>query len=444
MRILGRAFVLLSFALVPSVAFAQQQPPPPDQSQHQHHQPQAQAMGTLFQAREGSGTAWLPEETPMLGSMKTFGGWTAMLHGNFFVQVLYEPGNIERTGGVEETQGSGVNWGMAMMRRQVGAGRFGVRGMISFEPWTVPGCGYINLLSSGEVCEGEGIHDRQHPHDLFMEIAAEYERPLRGTSNWQLYGGLAGEPALGPVAFPHRVSAIPNPLAPMSHHWLDATHITYGVVTGGIFDRRWKLEASVFNGREPDDERTDFDFAAMDSFSGRVTLAPTPRVALQVSAGELNEAEEGIGGHARADVSRATASATYHRQVGEQTWASMLAWGVNRETEQRSGAETEVTHAFIAESSLLADRHTWFGRAEIVQKAAHDLGSHAFENEIFTVGKLQAGYMRSFRAWKGLMPGIGGSITLNFVPEKLSEQYDGRVRPGFAVFFNVRPTRHVM
>jgi YHS domain-containing protein len=399
---------------------------------------------SLFPTREASGTGWLPEETPMFGSMKTFGGWTAMLHGNLFVQSIYEPGDVHRTGGVEETQTSSVNWGMAMLRRQAGAGRFGLRAMISLEPWTVPGCGYLNLLASGEVCEGEGIHDRQHPHDLFMELAAEYERPIGGTLNWQLYGGLAGEPALGPVAFPHRLSAMPNPLAPMAHHWLDATHITFGVVTTGIFDRRWKLEASVFNGREPDEKRANFDFAAMDSFSGRFTLAPTPRLAVQVSAGKLNEAEEGVGSHPRADVSRATASATYHRPIGERTLATMVAWGVNSETEQRAGAETEVTHAFIAESSLVADRHTWFGRAEVVQKAAHDLGSHEFEDEIFSVAKLQAGYVRSFNAWKGVVPGIGGSVTLNFVPEKLSAQYDGRVRPGLAVFFSLRPKRHAM
>ena len=406
-------------------------------------------MSSLFQTREASGTAWLPEETPMFGTMKTWGPWTAMLHGNLFVQAIYEPERsiapIHRTGGSEETQGSSVNWGMVMLRRQAGAGRFGVRGMISVEPWTVPGCGYLNLLASGEVCEGDTIHDRQHPHDLVMELAAEYERPLRGTLNWQIYGGLAGEPALGPVAFPHRLSAMPNPIAPMAHHWLDATHITYGVVTTSLFDRRWKLEASLFNGREPDEKRADLDLAAMDSFSGRFTFAPTPRLVLQASAGKLKEAEEGVGSHGRADVTRGTASATYHRVVGDRTWATLFAWGVNTETEEiPTGPVDTTTHAWLAETTLFGDRHTWFGRAEIVQKSAHDLHAHEHDDAVFTVAKLGAGYLRSFKAWKGLVPGIGGSMTLNFVPEALSVQYDGRVRPGFAVFLNVRPKRHAM
>jgi hypothetical protein len=131
-----------------------------------------------------------------------------------------------------------------------------------------------------------------------MELAATYDRPLVRDIRLQLYGGPAGEPALGPTAFPHRISAMPSPLAPISHHWLDSTHITYGVVTGGVYGKRWKAETSVFNGREPDEDRTNFDFGALDSWSGRVWFLPTSRWALQVSAGHLTEAEAGHdGGH---------------------------------------------------------------------------------------------------------------------------------------------------
>ena len=332
-----------------------------------------------------------------------------------------------------------------MVRRQAGAGRVGIRGMVSLEPWTVPGCGYLNLLASGEVCEGDTSHDRQHAHDLFMELAAEYERPLGGTLNWQVYGGLAGEPALGPAGFPHRLSAMPTPLAPIAHHWLDSTHITHGLVTTGIFTRRWKLEGSVFNGREPDEHRADLDLAALDSYSARLSVAPTSRLALQMSAAMLREAEQGVGRQGRADVKRATASATYHRPLRGGTLATTVAWGVNNEDEQLpTGIYNLTTNALLAESALVGERHTWFGRAELAAKPAHDLHAHEYEEAVFTVGKLSVGYTRSLRAWSGFVPGIGGSVTLNAVPPALSVKYDGRVRPGFAVFFNLRPAGHSM
>ena len=434
-----RSFAILFSALLlagPSV-LAQESADP--HAQHQHTM-------TLFPPREGSGTAWVPDETPMFGVMRTFGPWTAMFHGSALGQVIYEPGEIHRTGGFSTKQASSVNWGMVMLRRPVGTGRLGFRAMASLEPATVPGCGYLSLLASGEVCDGDTIHDRQHPHDFIMELAAEYERPVTANLTWQVYAGLAGEPALGPVAFPHRLSAMSNPIAPIAHHWLDSTHITYGVVTAGVFGKTWKAESSIFNGREPDEHRWDLDLAAMDSFSGRFTYAPTPRLAVQVSAGWLNESEEGVGSAERADVKRFTASSTFHRGGADRVWATTLGYGVNSEREEEpTGPVDQTTHALMLETSLIANaRDTWFGRAEIAGKSAHDLHAHEFPGEVFTVAKLQAGYIRTFPAWKSLVPGIGSSVTLNFVPRALEVQYDGRVRTGLSVFFSLRPARHGM
>ena len=431
----------LALCLVPvDRVFAQQDP----HAQHQHAGHEGMA---LFPAREGSGTAWLPDDTPMFGVQKKWGPWTAMLHGNLFAQLIYEPGEIHRTGGSSEAQVSSVNWGMLMARRPLGAGRFGVRGMLSLEPLTVPGCGYLNLLASGEVCEGDTIHDRQHPHDFLMELAAEYERPLNASVTWQLYGGLAGEPALGPVAFPHRFSAMPMPTAPITHHWLDSTHITYGVITTGVFGKRWKAEASVFNGREPDEDRWNLDLGALDSFSGRVSFAPTPQLMMQVSAGRLEEAEEGPGEHpVRADVARATASATYHRTFRDRVWATTAAWGFNSEEElEPTGPFKARTNAFLLESSIIVrDLDNWFVRGEITQKPAHDLHAHEYPPTIFVIAKTQAGYSRSLKPWKSVVPSVGGSFSLNFLPEALEVQYDGRVRTGFTIFLNLRPARHQM
>jgi len=230
-------------------------------AQHEHHV----AAATLFPTREASGTAWLPDATPMYGAHHQARGWDVMLHGNAFLQLLHEAAPEHRGA----TQAGSINWLMAMARRPLGRGTFGLRTMFSLEPWTIRGCGYPNLLATGEVCDGDTIHDRQHPHDFFMELAAELDRPVSGTLRWHLYGGLAGEPALGPPGFPHRISAMPNPLSPIAHHWLDATHITFGLITSGLYTQRWKVEGSVFNGREPDEQRYDLDLGRLDSRHAR-------------------------------------------------------------------------------------------------------------------------------------------------------------------------------
>lgn len=397
-------------------------------SSHQHEghvmppgDPQAPAT------RDGSGTSWLPDETPIYALHAQAGGWMLMGHGNVFLQYL-------RDGG---TRGSGqagsINWLMGMAERPVGSGRVMLRGMVSLEPWTIGGCGYPDLLATGERCGGEAIHDRQHPHDLFMELAVRYDRPIGRGVRLQLYGGPVGEPALGPVAFMHRVSGLPNPLAPITHHWFDSTHITYGVVTGGLHGRRWKAEASVFNGREPDERRTDFDVAAMDSWSGRLSWLPTSRWSLQVSGGRLHEAEAGHDGDAPIDVDRLTASATYHRATaGNVLWASTLGWGRNVEP------SATATNALLFETSVtVRERDGWYGRFEWAQKSGHDL--EIAEHGIAGVAKLHAGYTRYLARWNGLTPGLGAAVSAGIVPRRLVTAYGGRVTPGVGVYLTLRP-----
>ena len=425
--------------------------PPPEPPQHQHepqnpppggepaqqHDMQHMHMGddqdmAMPPAREGSGTSWLPDETPMYAIHSEAGKWTLMAHGNAFLQYLHEGGDRG------SDQGGSINWFMGMAYRNVGTGHLGFRGMISLEPWTIRGCGYPDLLASGELCQGEAIHDQQHPHDLFMELAATYDTPIAGDIRLQLYGGPVGEPALGPTAFPHRISAMPSPLAPISHHWLDSTHITYGVVTGGVYGKLWKAEASVFNGREPDENRTNFDFGAMDSWSGRVWYLPTNRWALQISGGHLEEAEARHDGGPRIDVNRVTASATYHRIFRPgSVWASTVGWGRNQE------AGNDATNALLAETNLTVDeRDTWFGRVELSGKSGHDLAIESAD--IFTVAKLQGGYTRYFDAWSGLKPGIGAGVSAGIVPDSLKAFYGSRVNVGVAVFVTLRPAESKM
>ena len=192
----------------------------------------------------------------------------------------------------------------------------------------------------------------------------------------------------------------------------------------------------MFNGREPDEDRTDLDLAALKSCSGRVTFLPTPALAVQVSAGHLADAEAPHAVGPRQDVDRVTASATWHRRgTGDALWATMVAWGMNVEP-------LTTSHAVLLESVFSADgRNTWFGRIEVTGKPAHVL--HVSEStDVFTVGKIQAGYVRYFAARQGLQPGIGGSVSVSLLPPALEPRYGGRAVPGFGVFVTVRPAAH--
>ena len=423
-------FVFALLCAWPAAAQEHQHPAAPATQEHRHGD---EGQGSLFSARDGSGTSLLPADSPMYAGHAHAAGWELMWHGNVFLQFINESAEEHR--GAHQT--GSINWVMGMARRQAGAGHVGVRTMLSLEPWTIRDCGYPDLLATGEVCDGDTIHDRQHPHDLFMEIALEYERPLSGGVRWFAYGGPAGEPALGPVAFPHRASALANPIAPITHHWLDATHITFGVITTGVRSARWNAEASIFNGREPDENRTDFDFGALDSYSARLSVAPTTTTVLQVSAGRLNDAEREAGLPPN-DVTRVTASATYHRALNASSlWASTIAWGMNDEP-------LHTTNALLVESTLSSrDRHVGMLRFEVVGKPAHDLHVHE-STDIFTVGKIQLGYAYYVRPARGLQLGVGGSVAGSLVPEALAPRYGGRVAPGVAVFLTVRPAAHAM
>jgi len=414
------ALALLAWGLCDtSVSWAQVVP-----ADDHGHEPAAASLLGLSQNRVGSGTAWLPDATPMYAVHGQRGTWDWMTHGNLFAQYLVDGG--ER--GVE--QAGSINWIMGMAGRSLAGGRLGFKGMVSLEPWTIRGCGYADLLASGESCAGRPIVDRQHPHDLIMELAVQYERPLNDAVAVQIYAGPAGEPALGPVAFPHRLSAMPNPLAPISHHWLDATHITYGVVTGALYGKRWKAEASAFNGREPDEDRVGLDLAALDSVAARVWFLPSEQIALQFSAGRLHEAETDAE-----NLHRLTASAAFQRTLGGGgNWASTLAWGRNRVGEDAS------SFVMVETSVTIADRHAWFARADAGRKPAHDLDLGEVE-DAFVIRKLQGGYVRYWGPWRSWAPGIGGSVSISVVPASLAGVYGRRATPGAAVFVTMRPAQ---
>jgi hypothetical protein len=429
--------VLSGLLFVPSSVVAQHEghsEPQGDHAQDGAHAGMEMAAAPLDvpPSREGSGTSWLPDDSPMYMLAWRAGPWELDAMWNVFLQYLDDGGDRG------QRQLGSVNWAMGMARRSLGAGQLRARAMLSLERLTVGRCGYPDLLATGELCRGEPLHDRQHPHDTFMELSAGYAYPIASTVAVDLYAALSGEPALGPVAFPHRISSMPSPIAPMTHHWLDSTHISFGVVTAGVYGRRWKVEGSAFNGREPDEGRYDLDLAPLDSFSGRIWYLPDPRWSFQVSAGFLREAEAGSGGGPRTDVTRTTASATHHRSIGERgIWASTVAWGRNDE-------HGEGTNAALVETVIDPDeRNVLFARVEAAQKTAEALAIAAGGEEKKWVAKGALAYVRQIPiglgAGRRLLLGLGAGISLNAIPRAFESAYGSRWPVGFSVFVSARP-----
>src|SRR2546425_1251294 len=356
------------------------------------------------ETRMGSGTSWLPDASPMHAAHYMLGRWTLMVHGKGFFQYDWQGGSRG------SNQLGIVNWAMAAASRPLGGGQLQLRAMLSAEPWTIGSRGYPLLVQSGESYQGTPLHDRQHPHDLFMELSALYERPVARSIGLSLYLAPVGEPTVGPVAFPHRPSAADDPLAPISHHWQDGTHITFGVVTAGVFTRNVKLEGSWFNGREPDENRKNFDYTGrrLDSYSARLTVNPGPRWSLSTWYAYLKSPE---GLHPDESLHRIGAAALTTRPVGTSgTWSSALIWGANDQI-----GTGQLASSVLMESTLDLDgTNSLFGRGEYVQKSAEELVIPSVPATTqYDVGELALGYLRTVgtvagRAARG-RPGGGGN-----------------------------------
>jgi len=377
--------------------------------------------------RMGSGTTWIPDAVILPSRHWMLGQWMVMLHGFAFAQ--YD----EQSGTRGASQFGSLNWAMVMADRSLAGGRLQLRFMPSLDPATVGTCGYPLLLQSGETCNGQPIVDRQHPHDFFMELGTLYERPIAPNLAFLIYAAPAGEPALGPVAFMHRPSAMDEPQAPLGHHWQDATHISFGVVTAGLFTRTIRLEASSFNGHEPNEERWGFDPISLNSYSGRLTINPSEHWSFTAGYGILDNPERV---NPAADVRRLTTSAMYGRKLGaEGQWTSTVIYGQNVESGESA------SHSGLLETEAVLDRHnTLFARTEYLQKSAHDLDLSAFPDEQrFNVAAFSLGYIRDFARGRGMTVGIGARGTVTVVPSSLESRYGSRTPVGGMVFVRLRP-----
>lgn len=379
--------------------------------------------------RMGSGTTWIPDAVPLPMYHAMAGKWELMAHGTGFVQ--YDDQGSDRG----NRQFGSTNWTMLMASRKVNDDLFQARAMISAEPATITSNGYPLLLQTGESNKGVALHDRQHPHDFLMELSALYQAHLTTQLGLELYAAPSGEPALGPVAYMHRPSALDNPVAPIGHHWQDATHITFGVLTTGIYGKRWKLEGSVFNGREPDDQRWDIDPIRLDSYSGRLTVNPDSQWSMTAGYGFLKSPE---ALHPDESIHRLVASLINARQLGHGQWATSLVWGANDISSNQGWTNTA-----LFESEAILDRHnTVFGRLEFAQKSAEELvlpTTSFAANQRFNVGNLSLGYIRDVIEMLGATGGFGVMGTVNRVPADLTPIYGTRSPLGGLVFFRVRP-----
>jgi hypothetical protein len=345
-----------------------------------------------------------------------------MVHGQ--ADLIYD----DQGGPRGATQSFSTSMLMFMARRELGDGAFGLRVMASTDP-LMGKSGYPLLFQTGETANGrDPLIDRQHPHDLLMEATAAYSLNLSPDSSLFVYAGLPGEPALGPNAFMHRRSGMDNPEAPLSHHWLDSTHISWGVVTGGYTWKALRLEASAFNGREPDQARYNIEVRSLDSYAARASYNPTRDWSLQGSFGRLASPEQLQPG---VSIRRSTASASYNAPLA-LWWQTTLAWGRN------APSAGQASDAWLLESALkLAGAHTLFGRLERVAKDELFLPGAALYGHSFTINKLSLGYIRDLAHLGALDLGLGGLISTYSYPSTLNAAY-GSGPTSFMVFVRAR------
>lgn len=399
---------------------------------HIEHEMQMQSSVNIADpmSREGSGTSWIPDSSPVYGRMFLLGDDMLMLHGAIFPRYT----NVTTRRGDDRIDAP--NWIMAMFSHSLGENtQLGLRAMMSLDPLTEGGRGYPLLLQSGESWHDQPLHDRQHPHDLFDELSFSLSQKFDADLSGYLYFGYPGEPAIGPPTFMHRPSAMDDPDAPIGHHWQDSTHVTFGVATAGLQWRNVKIEGSVFTGREPDENRYDFDRPRFDSFSGRISWNPMPDLALQVSHAYI-ESPEAL--EPEANRHRTTASLIYNRALGsDSNWATSIVWGQNDDTHEGK------TESVLIETNYQRERDTIYARWERVEKSGHELVlAHGDLNEIFPVDAVSLGYVRDLSHGNKIDVGLGGQFTIDFWPDELDRYYGDGPGYGFEVFLRLRPSRH--
>jgi hypothetical protein len=379
-----------------------------------------------------SGTAWQPASVPETMWMISPGGWELMLHGAVFA-TYNQQGGPRGVGKAEST-----NYFMFMEQHRLGSGTLLLRQMFSAESLTSPHPGFPELFQTGETYHGQPLVDHQHPHNVFAELAALYTLPVSEKVSWLLYGGPSAEPALGPVTYMHRQSASEDPEAPLGHHLQDSTHTSFGVVTTGfIFDLSklgfFKVEGSAFNAHEPNEQRWSIQLAPLDSWSFRVSAAPTRNWTAQYSMGRLLHPEALDPNNEL----RQSASAEYNRALsggkpGSGNWATSLIWG-----RKHKQLDNTTQNSYLLESTLnFLARNYAYTRLELVDK--DELFPEAAIHPAYRIGAYTFGGVRDLVHSEHWQVGLGGDVTFYSKPAVLVPIY-GNAPVSFHLFLRVRP-----
>ncbi len=383
---------------------------------------------SMFLMGLASGTAVNPSGFSMPMVMRHFGNWNSMFMGLGFLS------DIQQSGPRGGDKLYSTNWFMTSAEHRVGANdAFQAELMLSLEPATITDRRYPLLFQTGETAYGAPLEDAQHPHNFIMALGFHYVHRVAKDTILDLYFAPVGDPALGPVAYPHRASAMELPEAPISHHWQDSTHIADDVVTAGLQYRKFKLEASGFHGAEPGENRWIIQQGAIDSWAGRLWFFPASNWAAQVSAGRLAHPEASEPG----DQTRVTASVAYTRPLPGGSWATTLSWGrIHSTATLRNG------NSYLAETVVPLHRRNFItGRFELVDKDDLFADDLALQQDIdvlygstFRIGAYTAGYTRDIRLLHGLLPsveaGIGANFTVYSLPASLQPYYGGHPAGG--------------
>ncbi len=413
---------LVLAALFESPVTAQDEP-----NDDQHSGPMASGMNmaemngaSMFLVDLASGTSQNPAAWPMPMIMTPFGSWNTMLMGLAFVS------DIQQSGPRGGDKLYSTNWFMATAEHRVGSnGAFEAVLMLSLEPATITDRRYPLLFQTGETAYGIPITDGQHPHNLIMALGFHYIHPLAGKAMLDLYFAPVGDPALGPVAYPHRASADELPEAPISHHWQDSTHISDEVITAGIRYQKVKLEASGFYGSEPGENRWTIETGPINSWSTRLWFFPDKYWSTQVSFGRLAHPEALEPG----DQTRVTASAEYTRPMHGASWDSSLIWG-----RVHSTATFRNTNSYLAESVLPVTKRNFItGRFELVDKDDLFSNQPGLQNYLdvtygstFRIGAYTLGYTRDIDLVPRIETGIGVNFTTYSLPDAIKPYYGAR------------------